>query len=168
MTIKETTLFKDFVLIAKNNHLVNESRLDKIKPAIVNKLIDKSFSTFVECFKFATSIETALEFLYVITGKDYSRKYFIDAYPVFLAYQNELQEILKMFKDINDEMPAPKRLVKTLEEFGFRNIISFVADGDVLKYDEFYNKSVGFIYLAYREKSYKLLNEIAQYDVKDS
>jgi hypothetical protein len=167
MRITENTPFRDFLIVAKNNHAVRFSNLGDINP--VNPKVDimqMPFETFAIAVKYATSIETAIDLMFIITKKNYSKISTSLAYSHYLYIQNEIKRILEMFNDIDSELPTPKKIAKSLEEFGFRNIISFLANNDVLKYDEYYKKTVGFIYLAYRERVYKHLNEIAQHDIK--
>ncbi len=82
-----------------------------------------------------------------------------DAYPLFKHYTTELKQVDKMLKDINEEMPVPKKIPpKDFNEFGFRNIINAVAQGKKELHEYFYKQTVAEIYVMYRMHCQETIN----------
>jgi hypothetical protein len=128
------------------------------------KLNEIPFENFIKCMKFISGIDDALLFIAAISGYTTDRLCKLPAtklYPIFAEYAKDCDKMLKMFKELNDEMPSQKKAVKTMEEFGLTNIVNFIADGNIQLHDMILDKPVMWVYVEYRRKAHSLINELA-------
>lgn len=128
------------------------------------KLTEIEFSKFIKCMKFIDGVDDALLFVSAISDYNATAISKLPAskiYPIFAEYAKDADKILKMFKELNDDMPAQKKAVKTMEEFGLTNIVNFIADGKIELHEMILEKPVMWVYVEYRRKAHSLINELA-------
>lgn len=127
-------------------------------------IADMPFEVFIKAVKYSSNENTSLLFLSAISGYDANKISSMPGcyiYPLWHSYAAEVHKWLKMFEDVNNDLPAAKKIVKTMEEFGLMNIVFFIAD-NMDDNDKILKKSLSWVYINYRHKAHKLINQIAQ------
>ena len=122
---------------------------------------DISFDVFSQVYKYRDIAYMHL-LLHEISGvslKKILRMRLDKVYPVWKKYINELVEIDNLLKEVNEDMPAPKKIPpKDFNEFGLRNIINAVAQGRKDLHEYFYKQTVAEIYVMYRMHCHETIN----------
>lgn len=123
------------------------------------------FEQFIKIVKYSDNERTALLFVSAVTGITPERLGKLPArimYPIWTNYLQQVERLLKSFKDVNDEMPTAKRVSKTMEEFGLLNIVFFISGEDTGSYSKILEQPVSWVYVHYRHRAFNYINQIAQ------
>jgi hypothetical protein len=126
---------------------------------------DITFEQFIVSMKYIDSVATVPNYLEAITTVNkyiWNKSKLKLSLPAYDLYKSETEQILQMFKDVGDEAPKAKGVVKDMQEFGLTQYIAMVADGRVRDFEYFYQKSVAFMYTEYRRKIHTNINLISE------
>lgn len=78
--------------------------------------------------------------------------------PLYKHYKSECDMIMQMFKEVGEEAPKAKVVVKDMQEFGLLPYVDYVADGDVSKHKDVDNMLVYEVYEIYKLKVHQSIN----------
>jgi hypothetical protein len=126
---------------------------------------DITFEQFVVSMKYIDSVATIPNYLQSITRVNkyiWNKSKLKLSLPAYDLYKSETEQILQMFKDVEDEAPKAKGVVKDMQEFGLTQMVSMIADGRVSDYPYVYKMTVADIYTEYRRKVWQSINLISE------
>jgi hypothetical protein len=129
------------------------------------KLENMQFEQFIRVVKYADNEAAAVLFLSAISELSTERISKLPArrlYPLWLNYLKQVETLLTAFKQVNDDMPAGRGAVKTMEEFGLLNIVFFISGEDTGSYSKILEQSVSWVYVHYRHRAHAFINQVTQ------
>ena len=122
---------------------------------------DIKFERFMGAVNTLTSDFAMCDFLELTTfvnKKTFNRLKISLSLPLYEHYKSECEKILTMFKEVGDDAPKAKVIVKDLQEFGLLPYVDFLAGGDITKYNEIKQMAMHEIYAFYRLKVHQNIN----------
>jgi len=167
MKITAKTLVYEFeywVKLVSEPPVYNVEFYKKIGNKQVNtNIFDVVFDDFCSALKYM-QYQTMSEFLSELTGIDTTtikQKPLYKILGLYDFFKSECEKVLKMFEEINDFAVKPKKslVLYDMAEFGFDNIISAIAKGDLTKHREISKFGLGEVILLFRRATKERANE---------